>query len=64
MKDSDILVSEQDLKPLVTWKKTKDRMVLNTEKLKAEMPEAYNRCLESKTGNRVFLVKQAKMPHI
>lgn len=64
MKDSDILVSEQDFKPLVTWKKSKDRLVLNTEKLKAEMPEAYNRCLESKTGNRVFLVKQAKIPHI
>lgn len=58
MKDSDILVNEQDLKPLVTWKKSKDRMVLNTEKLKEEMPQAYNSCLEQKTGSRVFLVKK------
>ena len=58
MKDSDILVSEQDFKPLVTWKKSKDRMVLNTDRLKKEMPEAYNSYLEQKEGNRVFLIKK------
>jgi putative phage-type endonuclease len=62
MKDSDILLSEQDAKPLVTWKKNKDSMVLDTEKLKLEMPEAYNSFLKKRIGSRVFLVKQAKMP--
>jgi len=62
MKDSDILVSEHDLKPLITWKKNKDSMILDTEKLKLEMPEAYNSFLKKKVGSRVFLVKQAKMP--
>ena len=58
MKNSDILVSEHDFKPLVTWKKSKDRIVLNTDKLKKEMPEVYNSCLEQKAGSRVFLVKK------
>ena len=58
MKDSDILVNEHDFKPLVTWKKSKDRIVLNTDKLKKEMPEVYNSCLEQKAGSRVFLVKK------
>lgn len=57
MKDSDILVSEHDLKPLITWKKNKDSMILDTEKLKLEMPEAYNSFLKKKVGSRVFLVK-------
>lgn len=57
MKDSDILASEQNFKPLVTWKKSKESMVLNTEKLKMEMPEAYNSYLERRAGSRRFLVK-------
>lgn len=58
MKDSDVLVGQQDSKPLITWETSKDTMSLNVDRLKTEMPDAYNTYLEKRQGSRVFLVKK------
>jgi Phage-related protein, predicted endonuclease len=46
-----------DGKPLCTWKFSKPAKKFNTEALKAEMPEVYEKYLKEIEPNRVFLLK-------
>ena len=46
-----------DGKPLCTWKFSKPTKKLNTDALKAEMPEVYEKYLKETEPNRVFLLK-------
>ena len=44
----------------VTWKKSKDSTIVDSDKLKEKYPDAYHDCLKPKKGSRRFSVKLAK----
>lgn len=57
MGDAEALVAPHTIKPIATWKATKDKTCFDEKKFAAENPELYQSYQYSKPGTRMFLLK-------
>ena len=55
MNDAEAII--EDERPIFTWKKSKDRVTLDSKTLKAEMPDVFEKYSKVSPGSRTFLIK-------